>query len=138
MNETRFPLIPRNPLIAKAFFWIKFAEDVGSGTSKIIQWCKDWGLPEPSYEEAGGSFVTIFHNPKQEKDSEKAREKVREKTREKILRLIEQNPEITTAKIAEETGITTKGIEWNINKLKKEGAIKRIGPDKGGHWEVVK
>lgn len=37
--------IPRNPLIAKAFFWIKFAEDVGSGTSKIVQWCKEWGVP---------------------------------------------------------------------------------------------
>jgi hypothetical protein len=58
--------IPRNPLIAKAFFWIKFSEEVGSGTSKIIQWCKEWGLPEPTYEEAGGSFVTVFHNPKPE------------------------------------------------------------------------
>lgn len=58
--------IPRNPLIAKAFFWIKFAEEVGSGTSKIVQWCKEWGLPEPTYEEAGGSFVTVFHRPKWE------------------------------------------------------------------------
>ncbi|MDO8675352.1 MAG: ATP-binding protein [Candidatus Omnitrophota bacterium] len=58
--------VPRNPLIAKAFFWIKYAEDVGSGTSKIIQWCKEWGLPEPTYEEAGASFVTVFHNPKPE------------------------------------------------------------------------
>jgi len=52
----RHDSIPRNPLIAKVFFWIKFSEDVGSGTSKIIQWCREWGLPEPTYEEAGGSF----------------------------------------------------------------------------------
>jgi len=25
-----------------------------------------------------------------------------------------------------------------MSKLKKEGIIKRIGPDKGGHWEVIK
>jgi len=25
-----------------------------------------------------------------------------------------------------------------IAKLKKEGRIKRMGPDKGGHWEVIK
>jgi ATP-dependent DNA helicase RecG len=29
-------------------------------------------------------------------------------------------------------------MEWQIAKLKKEGRIKRIGPAKGGHWEVVK
>ena len=24
-----------------------------------------------------------------------------------------------------------------MNKLKAEGILKRIGPDKGGHWEIV-
>ncbi len=52
--------IPRNPFIAHAFFWIKYAEEVGTGTKKIMQWCKAWGLPEPKYEEAGGSFVLTF------------------------------------------------------------------------------
>ena len=83
--------IPRNPLIAKAFFWIKFAEDVGSGTSKIIQWCKEWGLPEPTYEEAGGSFVTVFHNPKPEQVIQRNTEKEntvesKVKSREKLRR----------------------------------------------------
>ena len=53
------------------------------------------------------------------------------------MRLIEQNPKITTGEIAEKIGVTPKGIEWNIGKLKKEGLIKRIGPDKGGHWKIV-
>lgn len=52
--------IPPNPLIARAFFWIKYAEEVGTGTNKIVQWCKEWGLPEPKFEEAGGSFVVTF------------------------------------------------------------------------------
>jgi len=46
------------------------------------------------------------------------------------------NPLITTSEIAEKAGVTPKGVEWNIGKLKKEGLIKRVGPDKGGHWEV--
>jgi len=33
--------------------------------------------------------------------------------------------------------LTMKGIDWNLNKLKKEGRLKRIGPDKGGQWEVM-
>ena len=88
----------------------------------------------------------VFYRPKWEeggglerggqKTVEKTREKVREKTREKILRLVKENPLITTSEIAGEIGVTSKGIEWNIGKLKKEGLIKRVGPDKGGHWEV--
>ena len=61
-----------------------------------------------------------------------------DKTREKILKLIKENPAVTTSQIAEKSGLTPKGIEWNIDKMKKDGFIKRVGPDKGGHWEVIK
>lgn len=132
--------IPRNPLIAKAFFWIKFAEDVGSGTSKIIQWCKEWGLPEPTYEEAGGSFVTVFHNPKPEqgvqKGSEKSSEIGSEKSSEKIITAIKANPTISAQELAQMLGITSRAVEKHLSKLKEKGVIKRIGPDKGGHWKV--
>ncbi len=142
--------IPRNPLIAKAFFWIKFAEDVGSGTSKIVQWCKEWGLPEPTYEEAGGSFVTVFHNPEQdshrmlpEKHGERVGEKVGEKVGErlsknqgKILEVIKNDPIVSAQKLSELIGISQRKIEKNISKLKERGFLKRIGHDRGGHWEV--
>jgi len=39
--------------------------------------------------------------------------------------------------LAIETGITEKGIEYNLTKLKKEKKIVRIGGDKGGHWALV-
>ena len=32
--------------------------------------------------------------------------------------------------------VTERSVERNIQKLQKEGKLKRIGPDKGGHWEV--
>ncbi len=137
--------IPRNPLIAKAFFWIKFAEDVGSGTSKIVQWCKKWGLPDPIYEEAGGSFVTIFHNPKQDESVQKTSEqkvtvKVTEKVtvnQKKIIEYISKNANITIAELSKLVAISERKIKVNIMKLKQKGLLKRIGPDKGGHWEVV-
>ena len=52
--------------------------------------------------------------------------------------LFRSNPNITRRELAEITGLTPDGIKWQLDKLKKEGTIKRIGPDKGGHWEVVK
>ncbi|MCK4541229.1 MAG: winged helix-turn-helix transcriptional regulator, partial [Spirochaetales bacterium] len=51
---------------------------------------------------------------------------------------LKATPYITINKLAEIVGISPKGVEWQISRLKKEGKIKRIGPDKGGHWEVIK
>ena len=68
---------------------------------------------------------------------EKARESTREKTGEKILALIAADAEITTARMAEEIGISRKGIEWQIRRLKSAGRLERIGPAKGGRWRVV-
>ena len=39
--------------------------------------------------------------------------------------------------LADVCGITEDGVYWNIKKLKEQGLIRRIGPDKGGYWEVV-
>ena len=34
-------------------------------------------------------------------------------------------------------GMSIEGIDKNIRKLKMEGTIIRVGPDKGGHWEII-
>lgn len=65
-------------------------------------------------------------------------QKTVEKTVEKILDAIKSNPKITQNKLAEIAGLTRRGIEWNLAKLKEKGIIKRIGPAKGGYWEVIK
>ncbi|MCB4791785.1 MAG: hypothetical protein LHV68_07855 [Elusimicrobia bacterium] len=33
--------------------------------------------------------------------------------------------------------LSKKTVEYNIEKLKKKGILKHIGPDKGGYWEVL-
>lgn len=58
-------------------------------------------------------------------------------TREKILLLMKVSPKITTSQMAEKLGISPKGVEWQISKLKADGSIRRICPDNGGHWEVI-
>jgi predicted HTH transcriptional regulator len=65
------------------------------------------------------------------------KEKTVEKTVEKILELIGSNPSITQKELMEKTGLTRRGVEWNLSKLKERGKLKRVGSDKGGHWEVV-
>ena len=52
--------------------------------------------------------------------------------------LIRHNPNITTSEMAGIIGITRRAVAKIINTLQTEGIIQRIGPDKGGHWEIVK
>ena len=33
--------------------------------------------------------------------------------------------------------VDSQVMEYNIRKLREKGIIKRIGPDKGGHWEII-
>lgn len=54
-----------------------------------------------------------------------------------IIAAIKSNPSITQKKLVEITGLTRRGIEWQIKQLKEKGVIRRIGADKGGYWEIV-
>ena len=71
------------------------------------------------------------------KSVEKSVEKNVEKSVEKVWRLMKENPYITTKQIAENIGLTIRGVEENIKKLKKSNRLRRVGGDKGGHWEVI-
>ena len=52
---------PRNPLIAKACFMAGYIDTWGRGTLKIINACKEAGLPESEIKEMnGGLEFTIF------------------------------------------------------------------------------
>ena len=68
--------------------------------------------------------------------TEKTTEKDKNST-EKILLLMEENPKITTAQLADKTGLSVDGVNYNIKKLKKANKITRIGGDKGGCWKVL-
>ena len=68
----------------------------------------------------------------------KTRENAREKTGEKILRLMQENPNVSADELAVAIGITRKGVEWHISRMKKLGFIERVGADKGGYWKVIK
>ena len=72
-----------------------------------------------------------------ETSTDGTREKPREKTREKILRLVKWNPQISTDELAGVLGLSRKGVEWQIKRMKLQGVLKRVGADKGGYWEVI-
>ena len=67
----------------------------------------------------------------------KTTQKTTQKTAQKILDVLVKNPSATRADLASATGLSPDGVKWNLDKLKTSGKICRVGPDRGGHWEVV-
>ena len=129
--------VPRNPLLFGILYRMDLVENVGSGLKRIRDTMKEYGLPQPLIEADEHWFTVTFAR----KPGKNVRGETRAKTRAKmmvvILELLKAEPTITRAEIAQRTGITLKGIDWQIARLKKEKALMRIGSDKSGHWKVV-
>ena len=123
---------PYNPDIANAFFRAGEIETWGRGIERIINGCKDAGCPEPTFECKSGEIWTVFHY-----GEIKSVQKNVQKSVQKIVSLIKANPHITTQAIADQLGINRSGVARHIKRLQEQGIIRRIGPDKGGYWEVI-
>lgn len=67
----------------------------------------------------------------------KSSQKGSQKSSQKIIEMIKQNSEITTQEMADNLGITRRAVAKSIAKLQEQGAVRRVGADKGGHWEVL-
>jgi len=110
-------------------------------------------LPKPKIEATRDWFTITFLRPNLQKESfqkrqaglqgdlEKVTVKVPEKVavnQSKILEAIASDPAITVARLAAIVKISERKIKENISKLKSKGLLRRMGPDKGGHWKVLK
>ena len=57
---------------------------------------------------------------------------------EMILNAIRENNAISLRVLAHKIGVTSKTVQRDFDRLKREKIIRRVGPDKGGHWEISK
>lgn len=55
----------------------------------------------------------------------------------KIIEAIQINPTITIPELEQITGLSRSGVKKILRKLQEAGKVRRVGPDKGGHWEVL-
>ena len=72
-----------------------------------------------------------------EATGEKSSQKSSQKSDRRILSIVKSMPDITMVEIANAMGLSIAGVKKNIRKLKDANLIRRVGPDKGGHWEVI-
>ncbi len=58
------------------------------------------------------------------------------KSREKIVALLAEDGKLSAVALADKVGISAKAVEKHLANLKADGIIERIGPAKGGYWNV--
>ena len=54
------------------------------------------------------------------------------------MALLAENPNLTLPEVAGKLGKSHSAVHRACAKLIEQGRLKRVGPDKGGHWEVLK
>jgi ATP-dependent DNA helicase RecG len=136
--RAKHPSRPFNPHLANVFFRAGQIESWGRGIERIFSACTTAGTPPPALRyEQSGLWVDFGFGPTADISTRKTWEKAREKTRDKILGLIRVDPGISMETMALSLGLTRKGVEWQVRKLKQSGILRRAGPDKGGHWEIL-
>ncbi|MEA3487165.1 MAG: ATP-binding protein, partial [Thermodesulfobacteriota bacterium] len=132
---------PFNPLIANAFFRTGLIEAWGRGIEKMLNECKQHGADPPVFDYEPSGLMLLFKGiipESQDKDTPETTRKSSLKSSLKIVLCMKEDKKITIPEIAERIGITERGVKKQISKLKAEGKITRVGPDKGGYWKILK
>lgn len=156
----------RNPKIVEFMREYKLVKEFGEGVDRMFREMSEAGNPAPEYKQVE-FMVKVRLNSSLGEDSEKkgaqeitqknvqpgestgdvatgnvnngvkSAQKSTQKSTQRIIALMKDNPYITTQEIADQIGIIRRGVAKHIKKLQEKGIIRRVGPDKGGHWEVI-
>jgi predicted HTH transcriptional regulator len=114
----------------------------------------EYKLEKPIIEADENWFSIIFKRPELEKESFESRGnstplktplkpplktplKILTGLEKKVLNAINNDTSISRTGIARTLNISPDTVKEYLERLKRKGVIKRIGPAKGGYWEVI-
>ena len=130
------PSVPNNPLIAESLYLTRYIEKAGSGTQRMIELCRDAGLPAPDFELRGGSFVlTLWRDWLTNKVVEQLGLSTRQKTAAAIAK---STGRITNAVYQEATGVARTSAKRDLEELVAKGVLTRSGRGRGAGYSLAK
>ena len=68
--------------------------------------------------------------------SSKSSPKGSPKTEDRLMELLKQESTLTVASLGERIGISKRAVLKHLAKLKSQNRLRRLGPARGGHWEI--
>ena len=65
------------------------------------------------------------------------RVQTRVQTTVKILSMLKEDRTLSSNQLSAALGKSQSAIERALKKLREQGLIRHVGPNKGGHWEIL-
>lgn len=134
----------RNRTLQQMFLMIGLGERAGSGMSRIVHGWQALGHGLQLREYFDPQEYTVLEmrwsdellqdgspNSSVESSVESS-----VKTADKILGLLAEHSTLTLAELAKCLNLSVRAVEKQVARLKAQGRLRRIGPNKGGRWEV--
>lgn len=109
-------------------------ENYGSGIRRIRETFEQYGLKAPKFENFQHGFRVIVHAERLVEVGKTVGKAVGKAAQ--IYDLIKSNPQITREQLADETGLSVRGVEYHLKTLRETNRISRVG-SKGGYWEII-
>ena len=149
LNPKTFTPNPKNPILARFFVSINYADVLGSGMRNLYKYTPIYANgKEPELIE-GDIFKTIIPLPEFFTRNGQTNVHINDQinvqinvqlneTEQIVLDLLSKNPYITLNDVALHISRTTKTAHRNIKSLCDKNIIRRIGAKKDGHWEIIR
>lgn len=124
--------MPNNPLIAESLYLTRYIEKAGSGTQRMIELCREAGLPAPDFELRQGSFVlTLWRDWL----TDEALAGLNLNERQLLaVRALKSKGQMTNALYQEVTGASRPTAIRDLDSLVRSGVFKRRGEKRGAHY----
>ena len=130
----------RNRLLADLLIRTEFMEKAGTGIQRITDACNANGN-NCVFDFTDAFWITIKSNKvtdnDTDNDTDNVTDNVTDSRKNQIIKLIQENNQISMTQLAKKLSVTKMTIVRDITRLKENNIIKRIGPAKGGHWDVI-
>ncbi len=127
--------VPRNPLIVHIFYLMGLIEEMGTGTGRIIENLKLYGLPEPEFKEEMGGFSLYFR--KDIYTEEYLRELGLNERQIKAVLYVKDNGRITNKDYQKVNSCSRNTATNDLRKLVDKGILKQSGKRGAGAYYVI-
>ncbi|MDI3473833.1 MAG: ATP-dependent helicase RecG [Candidatus Woesearchaeota archaeon] len=126
----------RNKLIAQIFYDIGYIEKYGSGTIKIIDLCKQHGIPLPEFKEVFGGFSVVFR--KDIYTEEYLRNVGLNERQIKAVMYVKEKKSINLSSFKTAVPeVSEKTLYRDLQELVSKGILKELGEKKGRRYELI-
>lgn len=132
----------------------------GSGIPKLMEAMQEYGLREPEFRDMEIGFrINLYRNMEEtrigiDQDVQKVDQDIQKLTDDAVkisvyteynltdkskavLALIKEQPDITQREIAAQLGWKINRVKYQIDKMKSQNIIQRIGTSQKGYWKIL-